>query len=273
MFLQPMVVPAGAKKLTMSAPGDTTIVDFDSINHQPHFLKNGRDTIAQDYTIESVVFKSGNGNLLNGWFVRSKDVAPDVTLLHVHGNGGFVLTQYMGLVPLLKYGFQFFVFDYSGYGFSKGESTRNNILADAHAALTYLKTREDVGGTRVVVYGQSLGGHLSAVLAEQRQHDIDALVIEGAFSSHKDIAAEHAGFIGRWLVTEPYSASKSIRDYKKPVLVIHSTEDEIIPYEMGQKLFSLANEPKSFYEIRHCHICGPENYPDSISAKIYSMLR
>ena len=127
-------------------------------------------------------------------------------------------------------------------------------------------------GTKLVIYGQSLGGHLAAVVAQQRQDDIDALVIEGAFSSHKDIASKTAGIFGRIFVSEKYSAFKSIQEYKKPVLVIHSTEDEIIPFKMGQKIFENANAPKEFYEIKKCHICGPEFYADSISQKIINLL-
>ena len=168
--------------------------------------------------------------------------------------------------------FQVFIFDYSGFGFSEGKATRKQVLSDANAALNYIKGREDVKGTKLVIYGQSLGGHLSAVVAAQRQEEIDGLVIEGAFSSHKDIAAENAGFFGRLLVCEQYSASESIRNYKKPVLIIHSTEDDIIPFEMGKKLFDNANNPKEFYEIKHCHMCGPDFYAESIAQKIKKMV-
>ena len=123
----------------------------------------------------------------------------------------------------------------------------------------------------MVIYGQSLGGHLSAVVAAQRQNDIDGLVIEGAFSSHKDIAANIAGIFGRIFVNEKYSAVKSIKDYKKPLLVIHSTEDKIIPFKMGQKIFDNANSPKEFFEIKKEHILGPKFYTDEISKKIKSM--
>ena len=158
------------------------------------------------------------------------------------------------------------------FGFSTGKATRKNVLTDAHAALDYIKTRSDVNTTKLVIYGQSLGGHLSAVVANQRQNDIDALVIEGAFSSHKDIAADMAGFIGRILVSEKYSAYASIPSVKKPVLIIHSTQDETIPFKMGQKLFEKANHPKEFYEIKECHICGPRYYADSIAQKINRLL-
>ena len=262
--------------ITATIKGDTTLIVHHPKTFQPIFLNTKNDTIKRDFTIESVVFKNENGNYLNGWFLKPKNLTPTITLLHFHGNAGCLLglylSQYQSITPLLKYGFQIFVFDYSGFGFSEGKATRKNVLIDGNSALTYLKSRDDVKNTKLVIYGQSLGGHLSAVVAQQRQTEIDGLVIEGAFSSHKDISAKYAGFLGRMLVSEKYSASKSIQTYKKPLLVIHSTEDEIIPFKMGQKIYNHANEPKEFYEIKNCHICGPQFYADTISAKINNML-
>ncbi|MBL7913661.1 MAG: alpha/beta fold hydrolase [Bacteroidia bacterium] len=277
MYLQPTElpeIPPGKEKVSITSKTkfDTTLVEFNTKTLQPTFLKSNNDTINFDFTIESVVFKSSSGNNLNGWLIKPKNITPTTTLLHFHGNAGFILSQYQAITPLLKFGFQAFVFDYSGFGFSEGKATRDNVLLDGNSALTYIKSREDVKGTKLIIYGQSLGGHLATVVAEQRQADIDALVIEGSFSSHKDIAAETAGFFGRILVSEKYSAYKSIQEYKKPLLVIHSTEDEIIPFEMGQKIFEHANTPKEFYEIKKCHICGPEFYADSISQKIINLL-
>jgi len=272
IFLHPTQVPPNAKTLTLTAENDTTVVKFSADNYQPTFLKNGKDTIDFNFTIESIVFKSSNGNKLNGWMLKPKNKIPTITLLHFHGNAGFIISQYRTMTNLLNYGYQVFLFDYSGFGFSEGHATRENLLLDANSALSYVKSRTDIKDTKLVIYGHSLGGHLSAVVAEQRQTDIDGLVIEGAFSSHKDIAAKRAGFIGRLLVSEKYSAYKSIRAYKKPVLVIHSTEDKVIPFNLGQKIYQNANAPKEFYEIKECHMCGPLFYADSISQKIKKML-
>ncbi len=278
MYLQPTSLPKIPPEkdkvtITTSTKNDTTIVEFNTKTLQPTFLKNNKDTIILDYTIESIIFKSESGNKLNGWLIKPKNIDVTTTLLHFHGNSGFILSQYQAITPLLKYGFQAFVFDYSGFGFSEGKATRDNVLQDGNSAVKYIKSREDVKNTKLVLYGQSLGGNLSAVVAQQWQADIDALVIEGAFSSHKDIAAKTAGIFGRLLVSEKYCSYKSIRNFKKPVLIIHSTEDEVIPFEMGKKIFDNANAPKEFYEIKKCHICGPEFYADSISFKINKMLK
>lgn len=273
MFLQPTKIPLGAKKLTIRTTAtDTTVVFFSEDKHQPTFLKNGRDTLNLAFTIESVVYKSSNGNTLNGWLLKPKNEIATITLLHLHGNAGWLLSQYQAMTPLIKYGFQIFIFDYSGFGFSEGKATKKNVLIDALSSLDYLKTREDVKNTKLVLYGQSLGGHLSAVVGAKRQNDIDGLVIEGAFSSHKDIAANMVPVLGRIFVKQDYRATKSIKDFHKPLLVIHSTDDQTIPFYMGKKIVDAANTPKEFFEIKKCHICGPGFYAGEISNKIKSML-
>jgi len=272
-FFAPTKAPTNAKQLTLTTPNDTTLVVFEGEAHKPLFLKNGKDTVNFDYTIESVVFESMSGNNLNGWMLKPKNVIPIATIIHFHGNAGFVLTQHKGISALVKYGFQVFTFDYSGYGFSEGKPTRTNLLKDVSSAIDYTKSRDDVRSSQLVIYGQSLGGHLAAVIASEKENDIDGLVIEGAFSSYKDMGQEVAGVFGRVLVKDKRPGFKAIRNYNKPILIIHSIHDEVVPYTMGEKLFENANRPKAFYEIDGCHICGLYIYPDSISQKIKEMLR
>lgn len=279
MFLVPYKIPADAKFAKMPRKdGDTTKIFFNGETHQPVFTKNGKDTMQFDYTIESVVFTSKSGNKLHGWFIQPKDKKADITLLHFHGNAGNLLYQFQTMTPLAAKGFQIFMFDYSGFGFSEGKATRENVRLDANSALDYVKSRQEIQGTKLVIYGQSLGGHLSAVVGNDRQAEIDGLVIEGAFSSHHDVAAYMVrrialvGGLARIMVKNGYSAKRSIQTFKKPLLVIHSTEDEVIPEYMGKKIYKKANTQKEFYEINKCHICGPIYYTDEIAGKIRKML-
>jgi len=279
VFFQPTVIPAAAKGQTMvnTETHDTSKVYFCGTNHQPVFTKN-RDTVDLGYSIESVVFKSTDGNMLNGWLLKPRGSAATITVVYLHGNGCNLYCQYPLIDGLVKRGMQVFMFDYSGYGFSEGRATKETSLQDALTAIDYVKGRADTKGTKLVVYGQSLGGHLSATAAERRQEVVDALVIEGAFSSRKDIAAHNGrnmfipGFIGRALVNQTYSAKSSIKKFHKPVLVVHSTEDETIPFRMGKKIFENANEPKWFYEIKGPHVRGVQLYADSIAAKMNRMV-
>jgi uncharacterized protein len=275
-FLSPRKYDAGTRTITVEkTKTDSVVAVYSGGNYQPAFLKNGQTPVEADYTIESVLFKSSNGNQLNGWMLKPKGNAVTHTLLHLHGNSGSILSQHVPMKSLLKKGFQVFVFDYSGYGFSEGNATRANLLTDGVAAVDYVKTRDDVKNTKLVIYGQSYGGHLAACVAAKRESAVDALVIEGAFSNHKDIAANGAkkfvAFMSRIFVKEIYSGTRAIQKFHKPVLIIHSSEDKVIPFAMGQKLYGKANSPRQFFEIKGAHLAGAALYTNEIAEKIKAM--
>jgi fermentation-respiration switch protein FrsA (DUF1100 family) len=273
-FLSPSKIPTQAKQAQLidNKNGDTLTVNIGN-NYQPTFTDSNGDKVDLGYSIESVLFDNFEENTLNGWLMTPNQDYNGITLLFFHGNAGNITTQYQGIIPLVDKGFKVFIFDYCGFGFSEGKATRKNLLIDANAALDYVKNRPDPKRENLIIYGQSIGGHLAAVVGTENEEKIDGLVMEGAFSSHKDIAAEDAGFFGRLLTAEKYSALNSIDEFNEPVLIIHSTEDRTVPFELGQKLYDAANEPKSFYQIEKCHVCGPIFYADSIATKIKELVK
>jgi len=224
------------------------------ISHYP-------DTSACKY--EEVNFKSGNGKILNGWFIKPKrdTVKIIATILFLHGNGGNIGYQYAPLLELARGGFQGLVFDYQGYGKSEGSPSQEKVLGDAVSAYKYISEREDIKRTKLILFGQSLGGHLACVVGSKLNDKIDAFVIEGAFSAHEDIAVYHGkksygapGFLTRMFVPSKYDAVDYIDKITVPKLIIHSTEDNVCPYFMGKELFEKAKEPKQFWEIKGAHI-------------------
>jgi hypothetical protein len=74
------------------------------------------------------------------------------------------------------------------------------------------------------------------------------------------------------LVKEAYPAKHAVKELTIPILVIHSTNDSVIPFTMGKELYERANEPKIFFEIDGYHICGPLSYADEIDEKIDEIL-
>jgi pimeloyl-ACP methyl ester carboxylesterase len=225
------------------------------------------------YNLECVLFPNSNGDTLNAWYFAPKENYNGHTIYFLHGNAGNLVYQYPLVTPFVNAGYQVFMVDYSGFGFSQGKATRKNVHQDAQDGLDYMLGRSDIKYEKLIMYGQSLGGHLSVVLAEENQEVIDGLVIEGAFSSHSDIAGSRVPILGRIFTREMYSAERSIPKLFKPVLVIHSTEDQTIPIKHGKRLYSLANEPKSMYTIDQRHILGPLYYADSIDAKMRQLVK
>lgn len=279
MFLAPDPIPATTRRFQLNSGNDTVLVTIENKQFQPQFFNQHQEPVHQLFTLESVVFDSESGNRLNGWWLYPERNVAHTTLVHFHGNAGNLFSQYQALLPLVDYGYQIFIFDYSGFGFSTGKASRKNVLKDGFSGFRYAREHAYAQGMPLVLYGQSLGGHLSAVVAAEKQAELDALVIEGAFSSHHDIGAYYAkkmfgmGFLARVFIREMYSAKKSLPRYKKPLLVVHSTEDEVVPFEFGKKIYEAGNDPKEFFEIRYPHICGPTFYAQEISERIRAMLK
>jgi len=272
-FLHPYKIPSQAKKIKVidEKDKDTLFIRIGKGKH-PVFTNIQNDTLEPGYQVESVFFEHPDKHNLHGWFMTPDSAWNGITILFFHGNAGNIFTQFTNIVPLVTQGFKVFLFDYSGFGFSEGKATRENVLQDAFSAISYMQNRKDVNNGKLVIYGQSLGGHLALVAASRNQDKIDGVVAEGAFSSHREIAAERKGFAAKLLVAEKYNGLKAVKEYDGPVMIIHSTNDEVVPFSMGQKLYKNANEPKYFYPIDQCHMCGPLFYADSISHKIKQML-
>ena len=231
------------------------------------------------YKLEEINFKSSNGNTLNGWFLKPKNRPVVGTVLQLHGNGGNISCQYQFADPLIKVGFQVMVFDYEGYGKSTGNPSQEKVLDDAIQALHYIKQRDDVKGTKLILFGQSLGGHLSCVVAAKEQNLIDALVVEGAFTGH-ELMAIYVGkqyhcpkFVAKLLVRSKYNAIDYVDKVTIPKLIIHSTEDQTCPFYMGKQLYDKAIAPKEFWEVKGPHIQASHLYGDEFAKRFLEIIK
>ncbi|MBT8254526.1 MAG: lysophospholipase, partial [Bacteroidia bacterium] len=198
-------------------------------------------------------------------------IKPIATILHFHGSAGNLLTHYQFISPLIDYGYQVFMFDYSGYGCSEGKPDHETIIQDGYSAIEYIKKQDHFRDIKTILYGQSYGGYLASIIGSNSQEDIDGIVIEGAFSSLKDEAKHKASVFGNF-VKKGKQADKEIQKNYKPVLIIHSREDKMVPIKLAQEIFINANSPKEFYEIDGMHISGLELYSSEIADKIHRMI-
>lgn len=202
---------------------------------------------------EDIIFKSEDGLSLNGWWVPAGDSR--FTVLFCHGNGGNIMHRLDSINILNKLGLSCFIFDYRGYGNSEGAPSEEGTYLDALAAYNWLRNTKRTREERIIVFGRSLGGSIAAQLATKVR--VGGVVIESSFTSYADIAARFCPYMpARRFARFSYRTLDYIKEIHCPVLIVHSRNDEIVPFEFGVALYEAANEPKEFVEILGGHNDG-----------------
>lgn len=203
---------------------------------------------------ESVVFASADGTKLTGWFIPATGYQNPKnakgTVVHFHGNAQNMSAHWQFVAWLPQRGFNVFVFDYRGYGASRGSPEPRGVFEDSNAALNYVRSRKDVAPERLVVLGQSLGGaNAIAVVGSGNHMGIKAIAIEASFYSYSSIANDKIYGAGA-LVDDVYSAADYIGNLLPiPLLLLHGTSDPVIPYAHSKSLFDKAREPKTLVAV------------------------
>lgn len=184
-----------------------------------------------------------DGIKLHGWFAAPPEAK--LATLFLHGNAGNVTHRVQAILAIREAGSAVLVLDYRGFGKSEGSPSESGVTLDAEAALAWLQQR-GFPPERVVLHGESLGTAVAVELATRTR--CAGLVLEAPFTSASAVAGAVVPVLGRTLISGFDSLSR-IRRVKAPLLVIHGTRDEIIPFEMGQQLFAAANESKQFWAV------------------------
>ena len=227
----------------------------------PRYLPSGANTDegvprptqfgVSDY--EDLRLPTPDGETLGAFFIRpsNKGLAKNLTILMFHGNAGNIGHR----VPIAKIleenvGCNVLMLEYRGYGMSTGIPNEKGLMIDAQTALDYIRNRKDIKGTKIVVYGQSLGGAVAIQLVAKNQEarDVIGLILENTFTSIRDLIPRFflPAVIAAWLLTE-YSAfppakyiawlchqywpSEDILPQitEVPILFISGLRDEIVP--------------------------------------------
>jgi fermentation-respiration switch protein FrsA (DUF1100 family) len=206
---------------------------------------------------EDVRFDTADGERLHGWYVPAVNARG--VLLFFHGNAGNISHRLESIMIFNRLDLDVLIVDYRGYGQSTGKPTESGTYRDAQAAWNYLLGERRASPGRIVIFGRSLGGAVGAWLAaglpvEQRPA---AVIIESSFTSGADMARRlYPIFPARLLTRLKYTVAEYAARLPCPVLVVHSRDDEIIPFAMGQAIYAAAPQPKDFIELRGDHNAG-----------------
>jgi fermentation-respiration switch protein FrsA (DUF1100 family) len=201
-------------------------------------------------TIADCSFEAADGVRLHAWMCtprRAEGLTGDMVLLWFHGNAGNLSHRTELMFRLADTPARVLIIDYRGYGRSDGKPSEEGLYLDARAAWGYLVDERRVSPDRIVLFGKSLGGAVAVDLATEVVPA--GIIVQSSFTSVPDMAARHFPFVPRALIRTRMDSLSKIADVKAPKLFIHSTADEVAPFEFGRRLYEAAPEPKRFHQV------------------------
>lgn len=222
----------------------------------------------QGLAYQDVVLIQPDGLRLDGWWLPAKGRAHG-TVYFLHGNAENISTHLANVQWLPAQGYNVFLLDYRGYGLSEGSPDLPGALSDIQLGLDWLENSGRLDDKPLVLFGQSLGAAMGVdVLArEDNTGKVDCVMLEAGFASYRGIVKTVMSrswllWPFQWLITPTLPANdldpvNRIADLApRPLLVMHSEDDPIVPFANGRRLFDAARQPKRFIALKGGHIQG-----------------
>ncbi len=199
------------------------------------------------WSAESVEFTAKDGTRLQGWFIPSSTGPADnaiATIIHAHGNAGNMSAHWPLVSWLPERNFNVFMFDYRGFGKSKGTLSQAGLLDDTQSAINVVRHRSDVNPQRLVLFGQSIGGaNILDVIGQGDREGIRAVILDSTFASYATIATRCSPAVATYLmrvtavkITSPASARSRFYSFTVKLITLShgSTVKSCIAWQKNQ---------------------------------------
>lgn len=211
---------------------------------------------ARKLEAEEFNLKIDGNTTINGYFVPNNKESE--TIIFFHGNNGNISNNFARIAIAKKLGLNIAVFDYRGYGKSTGTiKSESDIYKDAETVIKYLEEKHKIPRKNLILWGQSLGGAVATEMAHR--HSISKLILESTFSSLENVTPD----VFKYLIPEfvkkyKFNNLEKVAEIESPIMIIHSSEDEIINFQNGLDLFDKvkSREKSELLEIKGDHNGG-----------------
>lgn len=214
---------------------------------------------------ETVKIELADKSKISAWYLPHPEA--NKTVLFFHGNGGNISHRGNSLFIFHKLKLNVLIIDYAGYGESEGTPSEDSLYQSAQAAWKYLITDKKAEPEKIIIFGRSLGGAVAVDLATKVK--AGGLILESTFSSVRDFVDITLPIMSNFLYLRySFDSLEKIKKVNSPVLMIHSPDDEVIPFELGVKLFQGVTSQKDFIQIKGGHNDG---FMQSISIYMQSL--
>jgi len=217
---------------------------------------------------EDVWLTAADGAKLHAWWIASSNVK--LTFLAFHGNASNIANRAPTYEFLRDTPANVLAVEYRGYGHSEGKPSEAGLYLDAEAGCQYLTGTKGLDPKSIIVFGQSLGTAVATDLAARQA--VGGLVLEAPFPSASRVASRIYRFLPglSLLVRGQFDTLAKVKKVAAPVLVVHCTDDPVLPFQFGKDVYAAAREPKEFLAIEgSCHEGASEIAPEQFRSALW----
>jgi len=194
--------------------------------------------------IEKVKITTKDKIDLIGWFYN-RDLEEFKTILFFHGNAGSLENRTYKLNHFKNLNLNFLIIAWRGFSGNKGKPNEMGLYEDAKSAIKWLNAK-GIKEKNIILYGESLGTGVAVEVAQNKNYA--GVILESPFTSMVNMGKKYYPFFPvSFLLKDKFESHKKINNIFVPVLIMHGKVDKIVPYDMGKKMYELANEPKFFH--------------------------
>ncbi len=216
--------------------------------------------------VKEIPIQTSDEETVHSWLLEHSEPRADV--LFFHGNGGNLSLWKDFLINLHRHSFTVFALDYRGYGKSTGSPTEDGLYHDAEAFLRHYWNKVHQPNRKVIYWGRSLGGAISAYATTIRKPD--AVILEASFPSKYSLLDNHPVLKILGMLSEfKFPTADFLDGISRPVLVIHGDRDKVVPLKQGQLLYDQLKTEKYFHTIsaghNNLHQVDPDSYWENIN--------
>jgi fermentation-respiration switch protein FrsA (DUF1100 family) len=226
--------------------------------YQPHTGREHVTTPAEHgMEWEEVTLTTDDDVTLDAWWLPAPE--PRASLLFLHGNAGNISHRMESITQWHRLGLSVLILDYRGYGRSEGRPSEAGTALDARAGWHWLREEAGQEADDIILFGRSLGSAVAAELGAslEASQSPAAVILESPFRSVPSVAQAMYPYLpARWLSRFEYPVEDYVTRLDAPLLVIHSRDDEMIPFAQGKAVYRAANAPKTLLEIQGSHNTG-----------------
>ncbi len=214
--------------------------------------------LAQPPYVNAEVLKADvrSGAQAEAWFVPTPSALPHnpaPVVVFFHGNAELIDYQSRIVDLYHAIGVSVLLVEYRGYGRSQGKPSQAGFRQDALTFLDQVKNRPDVQSDKIIYHGRSLGGAVATDLAAARPPA--ALILESTFRSTAAMARPMG--VPWFVIKNPFETDRVVATLDRPVLIMHGSQDQIVPVSHGRTLRDLATGSVTYREF----LCDHNDFP------------